>query len=181
MIGELPARSLQRDMHGRHGTETETEHAGLDGGDAESRKTRTRFDAPGVGITALGHDHCRRTAVQAGRIARRDRAIGTERGTQLCQRFHGRFRTRLLVARELDAALAPFYFDGDEFGIDCAALRQAIAMALRREKIAVSTAHPFAASAHVPHAIRLALGSVSLTTLEQSLQTVARVIADQTY
>ncbi|MGF6932012.1 DNA-binding transcriptional MocR family regulator [Paraburkholderia sp. UCT70] len=57
----------------------------------------------------------------------------------------------------------------------------AIAMALRREKIAVSTAHPFAASAHVPHAIRLALGSVSLTTLEQSLQTVARVIADQTY
>ncbi|MGF6261048.1 DNA-binding transcriptional MocR family regulator [Paraburkholderia youngii] len=57
----------------------------------------------------------------------------------------------------------------------------AIAMPLRREKIAVSTAHPFAASAHVPHAIRLALGSVGLTTLEQSLQTVARVIADQTY
>ncbi|MGC2039753.1 MAG: PLP-dependent aminotransferase family protein, partial [Paraburkholderia caledonica] len=57
----------------------------------------------------------------------------------------------------------------------------AIAMALRREKIAVSTAHPFATSPHVPHAIRLALGSVGLTTLEQSLQTVARVIADQTY
>ncbi|MBB5510324.1 aminotransferase-like domain-containing protein [Paraburkholderia atlantica] len=57
----------------------------------------------------------------------------------------------------------------------------AIAMALRRVKIAVSTAHPFAASPHVPHAIRLALGSVGLTTLEQSLQTVARVIAEQTY
>ncbi|MGN8109299.1 PLP-dependent aminotransferase family protein [Paraburkholderia sp. 22098] len=57
----------------------------------------------------------------------------------------------------------------------------AIAMALRREKIAVSTAHPFATSPHVPHAIRLALGSVGLTTLEQSLQTVAGVIADQTY
>jgi hypothetical protein len=36
-------------------------------------------------------------------------------------------------------------------------------------------------SANVPHAIRLAFGSVSLTTLERSLETVARVIADQTY
>jgi len=45
----------------------------------------------------------------------------------------------------------------------------------------VSTAHPFSTSAHVPHAIRLALGSVSLSTLERSLQTVARVVADQTY
>jgi DNA-binding transcriptional MocR family regulator len=57
----------------------------------------------------------------------------------------------------------------------------AIAMALSRERISVSTAHPFSASAHVPHAIRLALGSVSLSTLERSLGTVARVIADQTY
>lgn len=57
----------------------------------------------------------------------------------------------------------------------------AIAMALRRERISVSTAHPFAASAHVPHAIRLALGSVDLATLKRSLETVARVVADQTY
>jgi DNA-binding transcriptional MocR family regulator len=57
----------------------------------------------------------------------------------------------------------------------------AIAMALMREHISVSTAHPFATSAHVPHAIRLALGSVSLSTLKQSLETVARVVADQTY
>jgi DNA-binding transcriptional MocR family regulator len=57
----------------------------------------------------------------------------------------------------------------------------AIAMALSRERISVSTAQPFSASVHVPHAIRLALGSVSLTTLERSLETVARVIADQTY
>lgn len=56
-----------------------------------------------------------------------------------------------------------------------------IAMALRREQISVSTAHPFSTSPHVPHAIRLALGSVSLTTLEQSLNAVARVIVDQTY
>lgn len=56
----------------------------------------------------------------------------------------------------------------------------AIATALMRERIAVSTAAPFSTSAHVPHAIRLALGSVELATLERSLQTVARVVADQT-
>lgn len=57
----------------------------------------------------------------------------------------------------------------------------AIAMALMRERISVSTAHPFSTSTHVPHAIRLALGSVSLATLRRSLETVARVVADQTY
>lgn len=57
----------------------------------------------------------------------------------------------------------------------------AIAMALRHERISVSTAVPFATSAHVPHAIRLALGSVDMVTLERSLKTVARVIGDQTY
>ncbi|RDK05042.1 PLP-dependent aminotransferase family protein [Cupriavidus lacunae] len=57
----------------------------------------------------------------------------------------------------------------------------AIAMALMRERISVSTAHPFATSAQVPHAIRLALGSVSLSTLKRSLETVAGVIADQAY
>jgi DNA-binding transcriptional MocR family regulator len=57
----------------------------------------------------------------------------------------------------------------------------AIAMALLRERISVSTAHPFSTSAHAPHAIRLALGSVGLATLKRSLETVARVVADQTY
>ncbi|MFS8975851.1 PLP-dependent aminotransferase family protein [Cupriavidus necator] len=57
----------------------------------------------------------------------------------------------------------------------------AVAMALMRERISVSTAHPFATSAHVPHAIRLALGSVDLATLKRSLEAVARVVADQTY
>ncbi|MFY2568099.1 hypothetical protein [Achromobacter ruhlandii] len=55
----------------------------------------------------------------------------------------------------------------------------AIAMALMRERIAVSTAHPFAVS-HVPHAIRLALGSVDLDALRRALEAVARVVADQT-
>jgi len=57
----------------------------------------------------------------------------------------------------------------------------AIAMALLREHVSVSTAHPFAASTQVPHAIRLALGSVSLATLRRSLETVGRVVAEQTF
>jgi DNA-binding transcriptional MocR family regulator len=57
----------------------------------------------------------------------------------------------------------------------------AIAMALMRERVSVSTAQPFSTSAHVPHAIRLAIGSVDLATLRRSLETVAKVVADQTY
>jgi len=53
-----------------------------------------------------------------------------------------------------------------------------IAAALMREGISVSTAEPFATSAQVPHAIRLALGSVSHETLRQALGTVHRVIED---
>lgn len=56
-----------------------------------------------------------------------------------------------------------------------------IAMALLREGITVSTAQPYATSTYVPHAIRLALGSVSLSMLRQSLETVARIVGDQTY
>ncbi|CAD6561351.1 Histidinol-phosphate aminotransferase [Paraburkholderia hiiakae] len=57
----------------------------------------------------------------------------------------------------------------------------AIAMALRNERIAVSTAHAFCASTQVPHAIRLALGSVSLAAIEHALERVAKTIADQSY
>ncbi|CAG2155189.1 Histidinol-phosphate aminotransferase [Cupriavidus yeoncheonensis] len=56
-----------------------------------------------------------------------------------------------------------------------------VAMALMRERISVSTAHPFSTSGTVPHAIRLALGSVSMDALRHSLRTVAQVIADHTY
>jgi DNA-binding transcriptional MocR family regulator len=56
----------------------------------------------------------------------------------------------------------------------------AIAMALMRERISVSTAHPFAVTSHVPHAIRLALGSVDMDELRRALGAVARVVADQT-
>lgn len=56
-----------------------------------------------------------------------------------------------------------------------------VAAALMRERISVSTAEPFATSGRVPHAIRLALGSVDLGTLRQALEKVAAVIAAHTY
>jgi DNA-binding transcriptional MocR family regulator len=56
-----------------------------------------------------------------------------------------------------------------------------VAMALVREGISVSTAEPFSTSEHVPHAIRVALGSVELTTLRESLEKIKRVIASYTY
>jgi DNA-binding transcriptional MocR family regulator len=56
-----------------------------------------------------------------------------------------------------------------------------VAMALMRERISASTAEPFATYTPVPHAIRLALGSVELGTLRHALAKVKRVIDDQAY
>lgn len=56
-----------------------------------------------------------------------------------------------------------------------------VAMALMRKGISVSTAEPFATSAQVPHAIRLALGSVDLALLRGALTEVAEVIAAPPY
>lgn len=56
-----------------------------------------------------------------------------------------------------------------------------VAAALMRERISVSTAEPFATSAQVPHAIRLALGSVDFDTLREALEKVAKVIAAHTF
>lgn len=56
-----------------------------------------------------------------------------------------------------------------------------VAKALLAERIAVSTAEPFATTAHVPHALRLALGSVPLEGLGAVLGTVRRVIEGQTF
>ncbi|MGC5700787.1 PLP-dependent aminotransferase family protein [Pseudomonas sp. NFXW11] len=52
-----------------------------------------------------------------------------------------------------------------------------VAMALLRENISVSTAAPFVSAAPVPHAIRLALGSVDLEHLGPALDKVRQVIA----
>jgi DNA-binding transcriptional MocR family regulator len=51
-----------------------------------------------------------------------------------------------------------------------------IVVELMHEQISVTTAEPFAVSAHVPHAIRLALGSVPMDVLRQALITVRKVI-----
>jgi DNA-binding transcriptional MocR family regulator len=56
-----------------------------------------------------------------------------------------------------------------------------VAAALMRETVSVSTAEPFATTKSPPHAIRLALGSVDLDVLPESLGTVKRVIDDCTY
>jgi len=56
-----------------------------------------------------------------------------------------------------------------------------IAMALMRERISVSTAEPFATTTQVPHAIRLALGSVEPDLLETALRRVASIIADHAW
>lgn len=51
-----------------------------------------------------------------------------------------------------------------------------IVMELMREQVSVSTAEPFAISAHVPHAIRLALGSADMGALRLALEKVKWVI-----
>ncbi|MCF4997980.1 aminotransferase class I/II-fold pyridoxal phosphate-dependent enzyme [Pseudomonas syringae] len=52
-----------------------------------------------------------------------------------------------------------------------------IAVQLMHEQIAVSVAEPFAVSVHVPHAIRLALGSVEMAVLDQALIKVKQVVS----
>ena len=52
-----------------------------------------------------------------------------------------------------------------------------VAMTLQRAGISVSTAEPFAVSAQVPHALRLALGSVSMAALREALVKVRKVVA----
>jgi DNA-binding transcriptional MocR family regulator len=53
-----------------------------------------------------------------------------------------------------------------------------VAVALLSMNVAVSTAEPFAISSPVPHAIRLALGSVDMNALQQALDKVRQVIAN---
>ncbi|MBI6635179.1 PLP-dependent aminotransferase family protein [Pseudomonas paralactis] len=52
-----------------------------------------------------------------------------------------------------------------------------VAMTLQREGICVSTAEPFAVSAQVPHALRVALGSVPMAQLRGALETIRNVVA----
>ncbi|MBZ9666085.1 PLP-dependent aminotransferase family protein [Pseudomonas sp. LMG 31766] len=52
---------------------------------------------------------------------------------------------------------------------------------LLHEQVAVSTAEPFSTSEQVPHALRLALGSVTLAQLEDALDKVRHAIAHFAY
>ena len=52
---------------------------------------------------------------------------------------------------------------------------------LLHERVAVSTAEPFSTSEQVPHALRLALGSVTLAQLEDALDKVRQAIAHFAY
>ncbi|AXI62235.1 GntR family transcriptional regulator [Pseudomonas kribbensis] len=52
-----------------------------------------------------------------------------------------------------------------------------VVIELMKAQISVTNAEPFTVSAHVPHAIRLALGSVDMLVLRQALLKVRRVIA----
>ncbi|MDT9002290.1 PLP-dependent aminotransferase family protein [Paucibacter sp. APW11] len=54
-----------------------------------------------------------------------------------------------------------------------------LALALMQQGIAVSTAEPYATGKTVPHAIRLALGSVELPVLRQALLRVAEAVAER--
>jgi DNA-binding transcriptional MocR family regulator len=56
-----------------------------------------------------------------------------------------------------------------------------IASSLERERISVSTAEPFAISAPVPQAIRLALGSTEPEPLRTALLKVREVVDAETY
>lgn len=56
-----------------------------------------------------------------------------------------------------------------------------LAMTLLRDGISVATADPFSTSKHVPHAIRLALGSVNSRTLQTALLQVRQRIADRAW
>jgi len=56
-----------------------------------------------------------------------------------------------------------------------------IVMELMNENISVSTAEPFTTTEHVPHALRLALGSVDMEELEMALGKVREVIEGYAY
>lgn len=49
---------------------------------------------------------------------------------------------------------------------------------LLEQRISVSTAEPFALTAQVPHALRIALGSADLATLRRALAAVGSVVED---
>ena len=88
-------------------------------------------------------------------------------------------QTRQLIADELLAGLHTVRHPSSYFvwlPLSEDARADQVAAALLREQVSVSTAQPFATSVHVPHAIRLALGSVDVVSLREGLAKVRRVV-----
>jgi DNA-binding transcriptional MocR family regulator len=90
-------------------------------------------------------------------------------------------RIRQSIARDVLAGLTVIghpasYFVWLPLAEDARADR--IAASLMREHISISTAEPFATSANVPQAIRLALGSTDVHTLRETLCKVRQVVEE---
>jgi DNA-binding transcriptional MocR family regulator len=93
-------------------------------------------------------------------------------------------RTRQAIARDAFAGLPLVGHPSSYFvwlPLPEGARADRIAGALARQRISVSTAEPFATSAHIPQAIRLALGSADLNGLRQALSRVREVVDADPY
>ena len=128
---EVPASALQRLPDRGHGTDAE--HAGLDRRDAVSDEARDRLQAIAARRTSRsGDDHRRRTAVEPGRVAGRDRAVLAKRRLQLGEHLQRRLRPIRLVGVEASADLFALDFDADDLR------REAAALSARRRNAAAS-------------------------------------------
>lgn len=93
-------------------------------------------------------------------------------------------RTRQSMARDVLAGLPQISHPSSYFvwlPLPEGARADRIAASLSREHISVSTAEPFATSAHTPQAIRLALGSTDLHSLRATLSKVRQVVEADAY
>lgn len=99
--------------------------------------------------------------------------------TQLEAKKRADARRRQIVAREVLDGLEFIGHPSSYFlwlPMPGEARADQVAVALMRENVSVSTAEPFATTKHPPHAIRLALGSVSVDVLALTLEKVKRTI-----
>lgn len=93
-------------------------------------------------------------------------------------------RCRQALARRVLAGLQPIGHEAGYFlwlPLPAEVRADQVVARLLHEQVAVSTAEPFSTSEQVPHALRLALGSVTLAQLEDALDKVRHAIAHFAY
>lgn len=93
-------------------------------------------------------------------------------------------RCRQALARRVLAGLQPIGHEAGYFlwlPLPAEVRADQVVARLLHEQVAVSTAEPFSTSEQVPHALRLALGSVTLAQLEDGLDKVRQAIAHFAY